>query len=189
MDEYPTDEFAAGGPHDTRSPRPRTILIVVIILLAAAASAVWLIVGSTTAPSPNGSPAEAQAQPPAEQVRPIEERVQLTSLHRDALNEMLDAPATTIAWAVNIFGFRPPELAADEPWDPPSPERVLSLDDPSPVYTSFVRNVPVPDSEFFIDESIDLVLDDDGVTVIGLQYARFTDAPVENADVFLELPE
>lgn len=185
MDEYPADEIAANDQHGPRKPRPRTLIILAVALLVAAAVAVWSIARSSKNPPPSGSASANQAEP----VLPLETRVERTSLQREALEEMLDAPATTVAWAVSLFGFRPPELAADEPWDPPTPQRVLSIDDPGPVYTSFVRNIPVPDSEFSVDESIDLTLDDDGETVIAVQYARFTDAPVENADRFLQLPE
>ena len=184
MDEYPTGDPAADEQAGKRGPRPLLVVVLAVAIVACAVALVaWLASGPSAPPAAERDESEAEAAPP------LETLVKRSTIQREDLNEMIDTPATTIAWAVSHFGFRPPELPAEEPWNPPSPELVLTLDDPGPVYTSFVRNVPVGETGYTVDESIDLVLDDDGETVIGVRYARFTDAPVENADLFFELPE
>lgn len=214
MEKHPPSEFFPDD-QDSKRPGKRPIVIVGIVLIAVVALAAWVL-SRPPAPGPQNTASHADgqansqsgsggqpngqsggqaggqaAQPgqPDPASLPLAERVELVTLQRADLDEMMEAPAHTIAWAVNFLGFRPPDLDPDAPWDPPSPERVLAMDDPGPAPTSFVRNIPVPGSDYTVDESIDLVLDDDGETTIGVRYTRFTNAPVENAQMFLDLPE
>ena len=200
MEKNPPSEFFPDD-QDSKRPGKRPIVIVGIVLIAVVALVAWVL-SRPPAPGPQNTVAQAdgqassqsdgqaqQAGQPDPASLPLAERVELVTLQRADLDEMMEAPAHIIAWAVNFQGFRPPDLDPDAPWDPPSPERVLAMDDPGPAPTSFVRNIPVPGSDYTVDESIDLVLDDDGETTIGVRYTRFTNAPVENAQMFLDLPE